>query len=168
MPTKTKIVSQFVFTKPLPFIGRQKMYISCVEQTRPMSTRTQNAYQLMLTTTIPCQRGHKMFLNLCWPNVSLACFDRKCILTCVDQITQKKRAHIKYILTCVNQTHIMPAKTQNLSQFVLTKPLPFQHGNNMYLNFSCPNASLASDATKFKSTWFEKTHAMSVRTQYVS
>jgi hypothetical protein len=30
----------------------------------------------------------------------------------------------KCISTCVDQTHLMPARTQNASQHVTTKPLP--------------------------------------------
>ena len=82
--------SQHVLNKPRPCQPKHKMYlnlcwsvpshaykeIKCkstyVDQTYPMQERTQYVSQLVLTKHLPCQWGHKMFLNLCWPNPSHA------------------------------------------------------------------------------------------------
>jgi hypothetical protein len=42
------------------------------------------------------------------------------------------------------KTHPMPARTQNVSQLVLPKALPFQRRHKMYLKLCCPNPSHAT------------------------
>ena len=102
MRARTRNVSQHVLTKRLPCQRRHKMYLlmywpypnyasedtkcisTYVDYTRPMQTRTQIDSQLVLTKPIPCQLGHKIYLNLCWPNPSHASEDLKWISTFFD------------------------------------------------------------------------------------
>ena len=56
-----------------------------IDQNPSMKARTQNAWQHVLTKPLPCQRGQKMHLNMCWRNPSLISEDRKCISSCVVQ-----------------------------------------------------------------------------------
>jgi hypothetical protein len=76
------------------------------DQTHPMTARTQNVSQHVLTKPLIYQPGHKMHLNMYRRNSSNASKDTKCISTCIDQ------------------AHPMPAKAKNASHHVLTKPLP--------------------------------------------
>ena len=115
---------------------------TCVDKNHPMSPKTLNTSQHVLTKSHPLQREHKMNFNMCrtklsharlntnfWPDPSHASENTKCIPSFVDQ------------------THPMPARTQNVSQHVLTKPLPCQWGHEMYLNLCWPNLSHASEDT---------------------
>ena len=88
----------------------------CVDETHPMPARTRKASQNVLTKPVPCQREHKIYLNLCWTNLSHGNEDTK------------------YISTCVEQTYLMPGRTQNISQLVLTKPLLCHRGYKMHLS----------------------------------
>jgi hypothetical protein len=110
-----------------------KSISTCVDETPPIPARTPNASQLVLIKTLPCQWGLKMYLNICWPNPSHASEDRKCNSTCVEQ------------------TPTMAARTQSVSQHVLTKSLP-QNGHKMHLNLCWPNTTHASENTKWIST----------------
>ena len=122
---------------------------TCVDQTPLMAATRQNIPQLVLTKPRTCQRCH-MHLNMCWPIPSYAIEDTKFIPACVDQTKPSQRIfkmHLKiyypnlthaiqdtkYISNCVDQTYPMPARTQDVSQLVLTNPLPCQRGNTMYL-----------------------------------
>ena len=67
------------------------------------------------------QRGHKIRFNMCWPNPNHANEDTK------------------WILTCVYQTNPMPVRTQNVTQQMLTKPIPCRRGHNMYLKLCKTN-----------------------------
>ena len=129
MPTRTQYVSQRVlrlhrghkihrnkcWRNPSHASEHTKCISKCANETSSIPARTQNIYQIVLN--IPCQRGHKIDLNLCWTNISNA-----------SGIT-------KYILPCVDQTYPMPAKTQNLSQHELIKPLSCRK-HEKYLNLS--------------------------------
>ena len=103
-----------------------------------MPAKTQIIFQLVSTKPFPCHRPHKMYLNSCWPNP----FHGKTIKKC--------------IWTHVNQSHPMRAKTQNVSEFVLTKPLRCQHGHKMYRNSCWPNPSQAREDTKCISSCFDQ------------
>ena len=120
---------------------------------------TQNESQHVLTN-IPCQRGHIMYLNLCWPKPTHYTEDRKWIGISVDVSFPCQRAHemilkmcwpnlshasedTKYNWTCVEQTYPMPGGSQNNSYVVLTRPFPCQQRHKMYLNMSCLNSSHA-------------------------
>ena len=181
VPARKQNLSQLALTIPIPCQWEHKMYSiiclpnpsydtedkkciwTCVEKTHPMPARTQNVSQLVLNKAVPCQRGdrvylnlcwpisrqrgHKMYLNLCWPNITHASEDPKCISTCVDQIPP------------------MPARTQNASQHVLTKPLQCQRGHKMHLNMCWPKLSHVSEDTKYISTCVDQTYQKSARLQ---
>ena len=74
IPARTQNLSQHVMKKRPP---------TCVAQTPPMPARTQNASQHVLTKPLQCQRGHKMHLNMCWPNTSHANEETKWASNCV-------------------------------------------------------------------------------------
>ena len=136
-----------------------------VDQTQPMPARRENAFQHVMTKPLPWQRGYNMYLNKCWPNSSHDSKDTKCISTCFDNKRQRGHkmylylcwqnpSHAsddtKFFSTCDDQTQPMPARKLEVSQppssmpartvipsqQELTKPLPYQRGNNIYLN-SC-------------------------------
>ena len=86
----------------------QKSITTFVDQTHLKAARTQNAYQHVLTKLIKCKQGDKMHLNVYWPSSSNASERNKCILSCVDH------------------TPSLLAKTQNAYQHVLTKSIPYQ------------------------------------------
>ena len=140
------LMRRLVLTKFRQGQGRNKLYpnlshssedtkcISCVDESPPMPTRTQdvsqpvwyetilmpartqNASKHVLTKPIPCQREHKINLNMCWPNSSHA------------------SEAPNYISTCGDQTLLMPARIQNPCQHEFTKPLPCPRGNKMQPN----------------------------------
>ena len=83
----------------------------------------------MLTKPIPFQRGHKMYLNLDWPKHEHKSEETKCITTWVEE------------------THPMPARTQNISQLVLNKAIH------------------ASNESKWISNCVDQTHPMPARIQ---
>ena len=107
-----------------------KCISTCVDKTHTMPTSTQNVSQNELTNLNPTQRGHKIHLNLCCPNPSHDTKNTKRILTCVI-----------FISSSVDQTPPMPAMTQNVSQLVLTKPIPCNREHKMYLNLDCLNSA---------------------------
>ena len=116
MPGRTQNVSQHVFTKSTLCQLGYKMHLNmccpkpthaskdikcisiCFDQNYPMSARTQNVSQHAFIKSTLCQLGHKMHLNKCCPKPTHASKDIKCISTCIDQ------------------TLLIPAKTQNVSQ----------------------------------------------------
>ena len=133
MPARTQNVCQPVLIKPILCKGINKIHLNicwpnpscasmiikciltlveekcistCVDQTHPMPSRTQNASQLVPSKSNPCQRLHKMHLNMCWPNPSHA------------------SEETKWISICDNQTNPRPASTQNAYLHVLTEPIP--------------------------------------------
>ena len=99
IPSRTQNLSQHVLTKPILCQQEHKIdlklrwpnkshcsedikYISIgVWQTPPMPARTKNTSQLLLTKPKTCQRGHKTYLNMCWPNHYHASEEKKCIST---------------------------------------------------------------------------------------
>ena len=91
----------------------------CFDQTHHIPARTQYASKHVLIKPIPCQRGHKIYLNMCWPNNS----------------NVARTQHVS------QQTDSMPARTQNISQLVLTKCIPCQLRNKKYLKMCYPNPS---------------------------
>ena len=98
-----------------------------------MPAKTHNASQHVLTKPIPCQGGHKMYLNMRLPNPYYASEDTK------------------FISTYVDQTHPMPARTQNVSQHVLSKPFPWQRWQKMHLNMCWPKPPMPSQVSKYVS-----------------
>ena len=93
-----------------------KCISNCVDQTRPMTARTQNESQRVLTKPLSCQRVHKMHLIMGWPNSSLA------------------SEYTKFISTRVDQTEPIPARPLKVSQHVLTIHIPCKQGHKMSLN----------------------------------
>ena len=174
---------QYVSTKPIPcqienkmhlhfcwpnptHVGEETKFIStCVEKTHPMTDRTQNVSQHVLTKSLLCQRGHKEHLNMCWSYLSHASNEEKCISSFVDQthsmpakICNESQHVLNKPISCPSEhkTPPMTPTTQNESQHVLRKPIPWQRGNKMYLNLCWPKPSHASIETKCMSTVFSK------------
>ena len=159
-----------MLTKPLPCQGGNEMNLNmwwpnlsqdkkcistCVDRTHSMLSRTQNAFQQVLSI---CQREHKMYLNSCWlypshdrenTNVSqhvltnpLLCQrGHKNHLYMCWPISSNASEDSKCISSCVDQTYSIPARKQNVSQHMLTnpthasedtkcmtKPIPWQRG----------------------------------------
>ena len=101
MSAKTQNVSRFILTKFLPCHQWHKIYLNvcwpnsshasedtkcistCVHQSPEMPVRTQHVFQDVLTKPIPCQSGHKIYLNMSWSNPSHAREDTKQLSTCV-------------------------------------------------------------------------------------
>ena len=98
----------------------RKSISTSVEQTPPMSARTQNLFQHRWTKPIQCQRRLKMPLIMCCSYPLHASQDTKCISTSVEQTTTKA------------------ARTENASQHVLTKPIQCPRGHKMHLNLCWP------------------------------
>ena len=114
-----------------------------------MLARTDNSSQYVLTVPLSCQRGQKLHLNVCWLN------------------RFHSSEEIKWISKCVDQTHPITARTQNVSQFVMTKTLPWQWGHKMHLNLYWPNPSYAIKDTKCNYTSVYLTPPMPARTQSI-
>jgi hypothetical protein len=163
MPARTKNRSQHVMTKPITCHREHKMHLNMrwpklshvsegkkiistrVDLTHPLPARTQNASQHELTKQITSQQGHKIYGNMCLPNSS---HDRK---------------DSKYS-TCVDQTPLKPASSENAAQHVLTNSVPSQRWHKMYLNLCWTNTSHACENIKCILTYFNKTPHMQART----
>ena len=109
-----------------------------------------------------------MHINMFWPNPTHASDNINCFSTWVYQSSP------------------MPARTQNSSQHVLTKPIPCHRGHKMhlnrcwpnlthvsegkknYFNLCWPNLSHESEDIKCISTWVYQTHPLPARTQIYS
>ena len=141
-----------------------------------MPASTQFAYQLVFTKSNPCQRAHKLHLYMSWTKPLNTCEATSCISTCIDQ-TQHLPAKTQNAPQ-IHQTPPMKARTQNVTQRVLTKHFPCQRGHKMYLNSSWPSPSNVGVDTKcistcvhqrkqnFISTSVEQSQPMPVITQY--
>ena len=145
MPAGTQNLYLLVLTKPLPCQKSESQNVltnpttclrghkTCIwtsfDQTRPLPTRTLHASQLVLTITISCQLGHKMYFNLSWLNPSNATTLTRCTSTSVDQTPHLKVGHkmnlnlcwpnlshasedTNCIWTCVDQISSMLARAQ--------------------------------------------------------
>jgi len=151
MPARTQNVSQLVL------------------KNQPVQARTPNISRLSWPIPLTCPRGFKTHLNMFWPNPSHASEDTKCISTSIEQNPSCQRGqkmHLymcwpnpshanedtKCIATCVDKTPPLPVRKTNLSQHVLTKPIPWQRGCKMHPNMCWPNPSHTSEDTKFIST----------------
>ena len=112
-------------------------------QAPSLQMRTQNVPQQVLTKTVSCLRGHKMYLNMWWPNPFHASEDVKPSQLVLTKPLPFQRGHQMYLNLCwskpshasedskcistyVDQTYPKPARTQIATQHVLTKPLPFK------------------------------------------
>ena len=136
----------------------KKYKSSCVDQTNPMPERTQNASQPVLPKPFPCQRGqnvsqhvltnpipclggHKMHLNLWWPNLSHVSGDTTYISP------SHASEDTTCISSCVDRTPHMPTRTKNASELVMTKTHHKSARTNIYLNLCYPNHSHDSNET---------------------
>jgi len=101
---------------------------TCDEQMHPMLARKQNASQHVLTK--PSQASEVI----------------KCISTYVHY------THVSVATICIwsriDQNLSMPARTQNATQHVLTKPIPCQRGLKMYLNMCWTMTSMTENASQ--------------------
>ena len=116
-------------------------------------------YQLVLAIHLPSQRVHKFYLNIGWPNPLHTSEETKCISNCVPA------NNTKYTSTCDDQTPPIPARTQNISQLMLTQPFRFQRGHKMDINFDWSKPAHNSEDTKYISTCVEHTRPIPARTQ---
>ena len=174
MQARKNNTSQLGLTNATHTCNNTKHISTCVDQTYPRPTKTQNVCQLELIKSLPCHREHKMYLkclltkvllwqrgqnvcwrihshaNMCWPKPPMTARPESAslhVLTIPFPCQRKKEMHLNLCwpipshaseeIICIsklfNQTHLMPTKKQNISQLVLTKPIPCQRGNNMYL-----------------------------------
>ena len=159
-PAKTENDSQNVFTKPLPSQRRHKM---------------QSLHEL--TKFIRCQRGQKMYLNMCWPYSSHVSENKKWILTCVDKTPpmQAGKYNIsQYGLTncegtnCIWTCIFHASEGTNCNFNMSSKNRPNARKKlNMYLNMCWLNTSRASVEIKGISTCVNQTLSMPVSNQNV-
>ena len=164
---------------PTPSHGSEdtKWIPPCVDGTHPMSMGTQNTCQYSRTNRLPCRRGHKICLTLCWKKHIPRQWRQEMHLSmCWTKVIPFKRGHkmhissywpytyhlseyINSISTLVDQTHFMPARKQNISLIVL------QRRHKIYLNLCWPNPLHASEDTKCIPTCVDQTTSMPERTQ---
>ena len=69
--------------KPIPRQRGMKIYVK-MWSSLPMTARTQNIRQHVITEPLTCQRLQKLHLSLFWPNPYPASEVTECILTCLD------------------------------------------------------------------------------------
>ena len=124
--------------------------LTCVKQTDLMTARTHNVSQHVLTNLIICQRGHRMYLNMCWQSPSHASDETKCISTCVDQ------------------TPPISETIDNVSQYVLSKLLPCQRGHKTFLIMCWPTPSHISEVRYCIATYVDQILPITAQTQNVS
>ena len=135
---------------------------TCVEKTHLMPPSSPHESQQVWTKPYPSLREHKINLNMCWPNQCHASQNTKCI-TCFAKPARKM------YLNRYDQNPSMPARKQNVSQHVITNPIPchtrtlnisqvaltkrfqFQRGHEMR-HICWQNKSHAKEDTKFIST----------------
>ena len=139
MPAKTQHVTT---TRSL---AREdtKCISTCIDPTPPMSLRAQNVSLHVLSKPIPCLRGHKIYLNLCWPNpFILQRKHRKHLNLCWTYLS-----HASVDTKCITfDDHTNPI--QNASQYVLTKRIPRERENKIYLKMCWQNPSHTREDTK--------------------
>ena len=147
MTASPQCVFQLVLTKPILCQGKRKMHLNTrssnpsnasedsVDQTS-RARWTKYASQHVLSKPIPSQRGHKMSLNMCWPNTPMPEITHN-----VSQLDLNKPLHAfedtKCITTCVDQTPHIPARTQNACQHVLTKFIQCKRRHKKHVNVYC-------------------------------
>ena len=82
-----------------------------------------------------------MHLNMRWPNLSHSCEDSKFISTWDDQ-THLMPARTIMHLIIVEQSPLIPERTQNPSPLVLTNSVTSQEGHKIHLSFVDQNQSM--------------------------
>ena len=80
-----------------------------------MPVRTHNASQHVLKKPLICQRGHKIYLNMCWPNTRKLARTEIHRLMCWPNPSHASE-DTKYISRCVDYTPSMPEGTQHVFQ----------------------------------------------------
>ena len=161
MPATKLIVSlNMHWTIPSHSSKVTKYILTCVDQT--------------------CQRGHKMYHNLCWTNTFRATVDTRCISTSQHLACQRGNkiylnmcwanpSHAsedtESISTCVDQTPHISTRTEYASQHVFNKYIPCQRGLKIYLNLCWPNTFNASKDTCCISAYLDQTDPMTARTE---
>ena len=123
-----------------------------------MPAMTKNTSQLVLTKLTPCQRGHKMHLNICWPNPSYARDNTKCNSACIDQSLPIPARTQIVSLNCVDETSPMPERKQTASQHLLINTCHASNDKKVNLNLCRLNLSHASEDTKCISTFVDQIH----------
>ena len=110
-----------------------KCISTCVWTKHLMTERTENASLHLLTKPIPCQQGHKMYLNLYWSNPSCACVENHCISKSVDQTHPMPVRTKMYINMCCPNIYHASENTKVISTRV-DKTHTCQLGHKMHLN----------------------------------
>ena len=136
-------------TDNLSHAGEDTICISnCVNQFLPCQEGHKLYVNLCLLNISHERPGHTMYLNVCWSNPSLASENTKCISIWVDQIASYASGDTKWISKCVDQTHAMLASTKIASQY-------------LYIL----NPSNASEWINCKSTYVDQAYPMPARTK---
>ena len=148
MLARTQNPSQQVLTKPLNCRREHKMDLNSGWQNPSHDTEDTKLSLNLLTKPSSCQRGHKDHLYMCWRISSNASETTKCISTCIDQ------------------THLMPSRTQNASQYVLTKLSKCKQGHKIHFNVHWPSSSNANEVNKCISSCVDQIPSMLARTQF--
>ena len=188
---RTQNTPQHVLTKPIPCRSAHKMHHHMRSPKPAMLSRTHNASQHVLTKILPYQRVHKLHLKMClqktiqcyqehkthlnpyWTNPYHAFKGKICITNRDDQThpmtarTQDVSQPVltKPISTCIDETHPMQARTQNASQHVLMKLIQCKRGHKIHLNVYRPSSYNASDGKKCISSCVDHTPSILARTQ---
>ena len=144
MPPRMQNVSQLKMTKPKPCQRGHKMHLNPFWR-----KKTLNISHLVLTKPLSCAQGDKMHLHLCSPNPLPCCEDTEYISTCDVKTLPCKRRN-------VDQNPHFPARSQNVSQHVFTKPFECQRGQKMYHNLCRKNPFHESEDKKGISTFYGK------------
>ena len=129
---------------------------TCVDHTHHITGKKQYVSQLVLTKPFPCQLGHKIPLNICWPNPSQASEDTKCISTCVNQTSPTSQHFPQHVCLKIHYQH------------VLTKRIRCQRAHIMHLKICWPNPINASKDTKRNSTSKPNSYYVSWDTKCIS
>ena len=114
-------------------VSEYTIYISTyVDHTHSMQARKQYVSQLVLNKLLLTLRIDKIYLTLCCPNTSRSSKDTKHISTCTDQNLPCQQWDEMYLnMLRPYLSHASNAK--NVSQHVMTKPIPCQRGYKMHL-----------------------------------
>ena len=120
-----------------------KFILTYADEITPMPVRTKpltcqrghrNISKHVLSTHIYCQRGHKMHLHIWWQTSPKQARTKN---VCQHVLTKPPNSHAsedtKCASTCVYITAPITAKTQNESQLVLMKHIPWERGHKIYL-----------------------------------
>jgi len=172
----TKQRGHKIYLNQAPPMPARTIFIStCYKRTNPMPSRTQNIYQPILSDTGEAQNVfhymvtqqilHKINLNKCWTHpfhVSKVKVDLKMCWTIHSLASDKTQ------ITCIDQTHPLPSRTEIRSQLLLTKPLSCKQGQKMHLNLCWLNPSHACEEITYFANYDDKTPHMSARTKDVS